>query len=297
MTQDSSSVAAATPATRSPQPDRFRQRWLPAALIGFVGYHLLWGGWLLVRSSLGWAAVGYDDDIAAFAVAVLPSLILTAVFLIALCRWTGLRPQGATPRWGTGVALALVVYLALSVVTLITAIHRGTSVDIRLLLFIFIAMCFIGFNEELLFRGLFLNGFAERLSPTLAVVLSAVAFGLFHAPNVFYGSAPGKVVPQVVATTLAGIFYGWLYVLSGRNLALMAGIHALHDFLLIAPAAVAGADQPTGELIDNLATGLKGPISGVLIVTMPLVLFLLGSQAAKGKRLWDINNEGITTAP
>ena len=290
-------MAAATPTTRSPQPDRFRKRWLIAAIVGFVGYNVVWGIWIAIRSALGWAPLDYDNNIGGMAEALVPSLLVGAVLLIALTRWSGLKPQGANPKWGIGPLFVLVIYLALSAVTLVTAVHRGTSVDVRLLVMIFIAMCLVGFNEELLFRGIILNGLAERMSPGRAVVLSAVAFGLFHAPNVFLGSAPGKVAIQIVGTTLAGIFFGWFYILSGRNLALMAAVHALHDFLLIAPAAVAGADQPTGEIIDNLAAGLKGPISGMVTLSLPLVLFLIGSQAAKGKRLWDINNEGITTAP
>ena len=72
--------------------------------------------------------------------------------------------------------------------------------------------------EELAFRGVLLGLLRRRLSTPWAVGLMSVLFGLWHVKGVLHsgtgGIAIGTVIVTVVATTTAGIGFGWLRVRS-----------------------------------------------------------------------------------
>ena len=63
----------------------------------------------------------------------------------------------------------------------------------------------VGFAEETLFRGFFLRGLREGGRPeSSAAIWTAVAFGLFHLPNVFMGTGLIGLV-QIVLAGLSGL--------------------------------------------------------------------------------------------
>lgn len=76
-----------------------------------------------------------------------------------------------------------------------------------------------GIGEEWLFRGVIQGGLSAWLSPTAALLIAALLFGLAHAINLAY----------FVAATLAGLYLGLLYQWSG-NLLLPVLVHALYDY-------------------------------------------------------------------
>jgi len=61
---------------------------------------------------------------------------------------------------------------------------------------------FVGFGEEFIFRGYFIQRLAEEKSDLFAVIFSSLLFGLWHFPN-------GHDVLQVIMTTLLGLLYGF----------------------------------------------------------------------------------------
>jgi uncharacterized protein len=73
--------------------------------------------------------------------------------------------------------------------------------------------------EELLFRGIILEGFLKRYSPVKSVLISALLFGVFHL-NPW----------QLITGFFAGIFIGWIYYRT-RNLALAIFIHAFNNLM------------------------------------------------------------------
>ncbi len=79
-------------------------------------------------------------------------------------------------------------------------------------------------TEEFFFRGLVLHSFLRRYSPTKAIILSAVLFGLSHLDPW-----------QVAYTPLWGLVAAWWVVETDSLLAPLAG-HALINALVIAPA-------------------------------------------------------------
>jgi len=83
-------------------------------------------------------------------------------------------------------------------------------------------------SEELLFRGLLLPGLAKRMHPRLALVVSAVLFGLIH----------GAPVAMVYAT-LAGLALGWLRSRTGSVLPCVAMHGAVNAMpILISPELI-----------------------------------------------------------
>ncbi len=73
--------------------------------------------------------------------------------------------------------------------------------------------------EEILFRGIILDGFLKNYSPTKAIFWSAVIFGLIHM-NPY----------QFIAATLIGILMGWIYWRTG-SLWLCILIHFINNSL------------------------------------------------------------------
>ena len=73
--------------------------------------------------------------------------------------------------------------------------------------------------EEILFRGIILDGFLKNYSPTKAIVWSAVIFGLIHM-NPY----------QFIGATLVGILMGWIYWRT-RSLWLCILIHFINNSL------------------------------------------------------------------
>ena len=72
--------------------------------------------------------------------------------------------------------------------------------------------------EELAFRGTLLGLLRRRLPVPWAVGVMSVLFGLWHVKGVLHdsggGIAVGAVVGTVLATTVAGVGFGWLRVRS-----------------------------------------------------------------------------------
>jgi len=94
-----------------------------------------------------------------------------------------------------------------------------------------------GFTEEFFFRG-FLQTRMERLtrSPLAAVLLAAIAFGLYHVPYAFLnpnwptvGDFPAALRVGMFEGGLGGLILGGAYVLWKRNLLACIVLHAMID--------------------------------------------------------------------
>jgi membrane protease YdiL (CAAX protease family) len=84
--------------------------------------------------------------------------------------------------------------------------------------------------EEVLFRGVLLTMLLRVYSPRKAIVCSAAAFGLMHLPGVFVGMPVVTVLAQVLWAFLFGLFYGYIFLVSGSLLPSMV-IHWLSNVL------------------------------------------------------------------
>ncbi len=141
----------------------------------------------------------------------------------------------------------------------------------------------VGIGEELLFRGYCFQALIEGTSEVVAVVSTAVVFGLAHAFN------PHADVFSMINIGLAGMMFGIAYIRT-RSLWLTAGIHFGWNFaqgtLLGMPVSgmqvrgllntrITGPDWLTGDVF-----GLEGGL-GITVVLLLAILALYHPAVAR----------------
>lgn len=87
-----------------------------------------------------------------------------------------------------------------------------------------------GVCEEFFFRGFLFGGLKNQLNATASIILSAIAFGLFHV-ILAGGAAPERVAPS----TCMGLLLGWVRWRSGSLWPSML-LHVIHNSLLLTVA-------------------------------------------------------------
>ena len=74
-------------------------------------------------------------------------------------------------------------------------------------LFAVVSMAFVGFAEELIFRGFLFKAMLKNSSVKTAVIVSSVTFGLGHILNLFTGQDLGETLLQVVFAIVVGFVF------------------------------------------------------------------------------------------
>ena len=105
----------------------------------------------------------------------------------------------------------------------------------------------VGFAEETLFRGILLRGEMEFRNIFQVMLVSSVAFGLFHLTNLAF-SPVNMVLVQVATTFLVGLFYAPLALLV-RSLWPLVIFHFLWDFVQEAPNVIPNFEKPASTVI------------------------------------------------
>ena len=102
-------------------------------------------------------------------------------------------------------------------------------------IYIFALECIsIGFFEEIIFRGLLLTLFLQKLPKSRkgvfgAIVLSSAVFGFIHALNLFSGASLGNTFLQIGYSFLIGMMWAVMY-LKTKNIWLVMILHATYNF-------------------------------------------------------------------
>ncbi|MCG9892989.1 MAG: CPBP family intramembrane metalloprotease [Thermosynechococcaceae cyanobacterium MS004] len=107
----------------------------------------------------------------------------------------------------------------------------------------------VGFGEEIMYRGIVLHAFLTTNRVRLAMLVSAIAFCLLHAVNVFGGVPLFNVPFQLVLTFLFGFFFAPL-MLKLNNILPLVIFHGMWDFVLFA-APLAG--EQTNAAVSTIA--------------------------------------------
>ncbi|MEU7469106.1 type II CAAX endopeptidase family protein [Streptomyces sp. NPDC044984] len=187
--------------------------------------------------------------------------MLTTVLAVLVYRWvvarterrpvTELDPTGATPAIGRGTLIGLVMF-GMVITNLFTfgsyEVHGLGSPSGAVGLFGFMAAAAV--TEELLFRGVLFRIVEEYLGTWIAMVLTALLFGLAHLPN------PDATVWGAFAIAIeAGCMLAAAYVAT-RNLWVPIGVHFGWNFAAggIFSTVVSGNDTEQG-LLDSTTSG------------------------------------------
>ncbi len=118
--------------------------------------------------------------------------------------------------------------------------------------------------EELIFRGLILRWLSRRWRPFWAVLVSALAFGLVHLPN----------LPQVVNATVMGVVLGYIYVLC-RSVWPVIIIHAVNNalaYLLLQVLGVGATDLQEIVANNTIYWVIYGVNAAIFVFSMTLII-------------------------
>ena len=168
------------------------------------------------------------------------------------------------------VLIPLIVYIIAPFIKLFTAYAFIEKIKAAIII-IFIQQFAVGFFEEVLHRGLLMNGLLMHNTKTVkqrlfSVFIAGAFFGLSHALNIFFGENPLAQVPSCI---LWGMFIAAVYMLSD-NLLLVMLLHAFSDlnfrivdylFGYAAEAPLCQAVEVTCNVIDYVVL----PVTAILI--------------------------------
>jgi uncharacterized protein len=242
--------------------------WHPIVII--IGSFLAFYVWALIPSvvlaSMD-AAAGKKDLMAPDALLVqygLPALgAAFALILLHFLFWTrvverrpltsiGLFRGGSLGQYVNGLVYGALFALIVSFAAFVAALHFGFSMpamfagtqDVmrpELLAFIalLIPIVFVqGGTEEVVFRGWMLSALSARTSMTLAVLLSSIAFGVFHIDR--FVMDPKFAAIFISSTIVLGAFLG-VWAVQAGSIAGPAGFHGAYNALLFVSSFLDGA--------------------------------------------------------
>ncbi|MGY5871499.1 MAG: type II CAAX endopeptidase family protein [Candidatus Thorarchaeota archaeon] len=108
----------------------------------------------------------------------------------------------------------------------------------ELLGYLFLFFLTNAFLEEILFRGLIQNSLKTRYSPKIAILVSAIIFGVWHAGWPLLNASPGESVITTVSmmvffTTILGLLFGIYYerFSSGKSLMGLIVAHTIFNYV------------------------------------------------------------------
>lgn len=173
----------------------------------------------------------------------------------------------------------------------------------------FILFIFVGFQEELLFRGYVISDLIKK-SPIFAVIISAIIFALMHLGNQEISLFdPKRALITSIAMLnifLVGIIWGTYYLYT-KDLWLIIGAHFAFNFFQgnVFGFNVSGTDIQTASFINVslslnkkmawITGGKIGPEGG-LVVTLSLIfmaaMFFIYVKLIKSKKEMEVLCEG-----
>ena len=115
--------------------------------------------------------------------------------------------------------------------------------------------------EELIFRGIILDGLLRRYSPVKSIIISSVLFGIVHL-NPW----------QFIAAFLIGVFSGWVYYKT-RKLTLSIIIHAVNNLVAFVGMHFSDAETSMDQTLIELYGGLTNMI---LIIVAAIIVSIVG---------------------
>lgn len=205
----------------------------------------------LVKNGINWAFVA--------AIAVL-------LVSIALFRWRDLRFTAPHSLFAAMWFPALVL-LAISSIALLTGLPTGS-----VLFFVALNTFFVGFSEEVMFRGVLFRALELSMRIWPAIILTCVLFGAVHVLNGFNTGDWNGSTMQAVTAAMSGLVFVAIVIRTGS---LWPAIiyHWLWDCVLFLLGAAPRADDAMGDpaTLESMGAG-----ASLLPMALALPNFLWG---------------------
>ena len=206
------------------------------------------------------------DDSVWCAVAMLAIAVAATIFILrsGLARAIGLTTMPEHAR----LCLYFIPMLVLTTGNLwggFALRYRGLG-----LLWAALHMLLVGYVEEVIFRGFLFRALLKRRGPKVAIIISAVTFGIGHIINVFAGQTDLETLMQVPFAIAWGFMLTMAYYKGGSLLPCIL-VHALVDVF-----SVFGADNYTASWIY---------IGATIVVALAYCPYLVRVETASNQRL------------
>ena len=159
---------------------------------------------------------------------MLLGLVAISAVLLAVIRLLGIEKELGMTRWlqNGKKLLWLLPMWVLSTGNLWGGV--GLRYDAVTTVMAVLSFLLVGVVEEIVFRGFLFNGMRRTGSLTVAVVVSAITFGMGHIVNLLTGHATMETLVQVLFAVAWGFLFTFAYLKGGSLLPCIA-IHGLID--------------------------------------------------------------------
>lgn len=152
--------------------------------------------------------IGYPKLLTVIVGLVLSTILFVFVKRNGLLHHVGLcKPIGKRKHYGYFIPLVLISCVNL---------YNGLSItdDFFSLALFAVSMCFVGFLEELIFRGLLFQGM-RKTNEISAIVISSLTFGVGHIVNLLLGAELFETLMQLVYASAIGFCYTAVFAVCG----------------------------------------------------------------------------------
>ena len=172
---------------------------------------------------------------------MLLGLVAISAALLAVIRLLGIQKELGMTRWlQNGRALLwLLPMWALSTGNLWGGV--GVRYDAITSVMAVLSFLLVGVAEEIIFRGFLFNGMRKTGRLTVAIVVSAITFGMGHIVNLLTGHATAETLVQMIFAVAWGFLFTFAYLKGGSLLPCIA-IHGLIDAFSVFARDNAAAD-------------------------------------------------------
>ena len=172
---------------------------------------------------------------------MLLGLVAISAALLAAIRLLGIQKELGMTRWlQNGKAL---LWLLPMWVLSTGNLWGGVSVRYDAITSVMAVLSFllVGVAEEIIFRGFLFNGMKKTGRLTVAIVVSAITFGMGHMVNLLTGHATAETLVQMIFAVAWGFLFTFAYLKGGSLLPCIA-IHGLIDAFSVFARDNAAAD-------------------------------------------------------